>query len=149
MDTFKSEGLRNAGMVPERPLDEAKWEAWLAKGRAQDRRDSVARLQVLTWATVTVLLAAAGFWPHAGTVEIGIRFLVMVGAVAVMAQAFQAGHYAVSALFAAVALFYNPVMPAFHSTGDWQRAAVVASAILFGASLAWPARTIARTKLHA
>ena len=149
MDSFEADGLRDAGFVPERPLDEAKWEAWVAKGRTQDERDSVVRAQAATWTTVAVLLAAAGFWPHTGSVEIAIRFLVMIGAVVVMAHAFQKRNYAVAALFGAVALFYNPVMPAFYATGDWQRAAVVMSAILFGASLAWPARTVARTRLHA
>jgi len=145
----ESEGLPNTGILPVQALDERKWEAWLAKGRAQDLRDSVARTRAFMWATVAVLLAAAGFWPHASPVEIGIRFLATVGAIAAMFQAFYARNYAVGALFGAVALFYNPVAPVFHFSGDWQRAAVVASAVLFGAALAWPVRTIARAKVNA
>jgi hypothetical protein len=150
MDAFvETEELRNAGVPSPRPLDETKWQAWLAKGRAQDQIDSAARTGALKWTAVAGLLAAAGFWPHAGSVEIGIRFLVTVGAMVVMSQAFRARSYAVAALFGVIALLYNPVAPVFQFSGDWQRGVVVASAILFGASLAWPTGTLARKKLHA
>jgi hypothetical protein len=69
--------------------------------------------------------------------EVVVRFLVTAGALVVMFQASQARHYAVAAVFGALALFYNPVAPAFGFSGDWQHAAVVASAVPFVASLAW------------
>ena len=43
-----------------KPLDEAVWQAWLAKGRAQDQRRSAARIEALKRAGIVGLLAAAG-----------------------------------------------------------------------------------------
>lgn len=44
------------------PLDEAVWQAWVAKGRAQDLRSSAVRIKALKWASIVGLLAAAGLW---------------------------------------------------------------------------------------
>ena len=43
-----------------RPLDEAVWQAWVAKGRVQDRRGSAARATAAEWVSIAGLLAAAG-----------------------------------------------------------------------------------------
>lgn len=115
-----------------RPLDEAVWQAWVAKGRAQDRRSSAAGIKAVKWASIAGLLAAAGLWSHLAPFEVVVRFLVTASAMVVMFQAFQARDYAVAAVFG-----YNPVAPAFSFSGDWQRAVVVASAVPFVASLAW------------
>ena len=121
-----------------RPLDEAVWQAWVAKGRAQDRRSSAARIEAVKGASIAGLLAAAGLWSHLAPFEVVVRFLVTASAMVVMFQAFRARYYAVAAVFGALALFYNPVVPAFSFSGDWQHAVVVASAVPFVASLAWP-----------
>src|SRR6266496_2171643 len=143
----ESEELQNAWVPPAaRPLDEAVWQAWVAKGRAQDQRSSAWRTKAMKWASIAGLLAAAGIWSHLGPFEVVVRFLVTASAMVVMFQAFQARHYAVAAMFGALALIYNPVAPAFSFSGDWQRAIMAASAVLFVASLAWPTRRIARTE---
>jgi hypothetical protein len=54
-----------------------------------------------------------------------------------MSQALHAKNYAFAAVFGIVALLYNPVVPAFTFSGDWQRAVVVASGLPFVASLVW------------
>ena len=102
----------------------------------------------MKWASIAALLAAAGLWSHLAPFEFAVRFLVTAGAMVVMFQAFQLRRYAVAALFGALALFYNPVAPAFNFSGDWQRAVVVASAIPFVASLALRNATKARTEHH-
>ena len=91
----------------------------------------------MKWASIAGLLAAAGLWSHLAPFEVVVRFLVTAGAMVVLFQAFQARHYAVAAVFGALAVFYNPVAPAFSFSGDWQRAAVAASAVPFVAALAW------------
>jgi len=100
----------------------------------------------MKWASTAGLLAAAGIWSHLGPFEVVVRFLVTASAMVVMFQAFQARHYAVAAMFGALALFYNPVAATFSFSGDWQRAVVAASAVLFVASLAWPIGRIVRTE---
>jgi hypothetical protein len=71
---------------------------------------------------------------------------VAASAMVVMFEALQARYYTVAAVFGALALFCNPVAPAFSFSGDWQRAVVVTRAIPFGASPAWPNGRIPRTK---
>ena len=114
------------------------WEAWIAKGRAQDRRSSATRIKAVKWASIAGLLAAAAFWSHLAPFEVVVRFLVIGSAMVLMFQAFQVKYYAVSVAFGMLALCYNPVAPAFSFSGDWQRALVGASAVPFMASLVWP-----------
>jgi hypothetical protein len=119
-------------------LNEAVWQAWVAKGRAQDRRSSATRIRVVKWTSIAVLLAATGLWSQVAPFEVGVRFLVTASAMALAFQAFQAKYYAVSAAFGVLALCYNPVAPVFSFSGDWQRAVVGASTVPFIASVVWP-----------
>jgi len=87
------------------PLGEVAWRAWLARGHSQNRRDSAARISTVKWASIAVLLGAAGLWFHLAPFEVAVRFLVTAGAVFVLFQALQARYYAVSAVFGALAVF--------------------------------------------
>jgi hypothetical protein len=120
-----------------KPLDESVWQAWMVKGRAQDRRSSAKRVKAVKWVSAAALLAGAGLWSRLMPYEVVVRFIVAAGAIVVIFQAFHARHYAFAAVFGALALLYNPVMPVFSFSGDWQRAVVAASAAPFAASLAW------------
>jgi hypothetical protein len=143
----ESEGSKSAWVPPAaRPLDEAVWQAWVAKGRSHDRRSSAARIKAVKWASIAGLLAAAGLGSHLAPFEVVVRFLVAASAMVVMFQALQGRYYAVAAVFGALAVFYNPVVAAFTFSGDWQRAVVVASAVPFMVLLAWPNRRNARTE---
>ena len=44
-----------------RPLDEVVWQAWVAKGRARDKRRKALGIKVLKLTGILALLAAAGF----------------------------------------------------------------------------------------
>jgi len=44
-----------------RPLDEAVWKAWLAKNRAEERRDAAARMRLLKVIALLLLAAVALF----------------------------------------------------------------------------------------
>ena len=87
-------GLQGSRRVWERPLakplDEAVWQAWVAKGRAQERRSSDARVKAVKWVSIAGLLAAAGLWSHLTPYEVVVRFIVAAGAMVVMFQAFHA-----------------------------------------------------------
>jgi hypothetical protein len=120
-----------------KPLDEAVWQAWVVKGRAQERQRSDARMKAVKWVSIAGLLAAAGLWSYLMPYDVVVRFIVALGALVVMFQAFHARHYAFSAVFGALALLYNPVAPIFSFSGDWQRAVVVTSAVPFVLALAW------------
>jgi hypothetical protein len=118
-------------------LDEVVWQAWLKKGRAENRRDSAARVKALTWVSIAALLmAAAGLWSHPGLFDVVVRFIVVAGALVLMAGAFHAKNYPVAALFGALVVLYNPVAPLFGFSGGWQCAVLAASSIPFIASAA-------------
>ena len=124
-----------------KPLDEAVWNTWVAKGYAEDRHARAAFVKGVKCVAIAGLLTVAVLWSHLGPFDLAVRFIVAAGAMVVMVQAFHAKHYAIAAVFGALALLYNPVAPAFSFSGDWQRAVVLASALPFVASLAWPSRT--------
>src|SRR5690349_20812884 len=92
-----------------KPLDEAAWQAWSARGRAHDWRSSAARISVVKWASIAALVGAAGFWSHLAPFEIALRLLLTAGAMVILFQGLQARDYVVSAAFAVLAVFYNPV----------------------------------------
>jgi uncharacterized protein DUF6804 len=122
--------------VREPPLDEAVWQAWVRKGRAQEERSYAARMKAVKWISLAGLLlaAAAGLWSDLTPYDI-VRFVVAAGAMVLMFRAFHARQYAFAPVFGALALLYNPVAPVFSFSGAWQRALVVASAAPFVASL--------------
>ena len=120
-----------------KPLDEAVWQAWKAKGRARDRQGRETRVKALKWGSIVALLAIAGLWSQLASYDILIRFVLAAAGVAMMFEAFNKRQYALGAVFAGLALLYNPVAPVFSFSGNWQRALVVASAIPFVTSLAW------------
>lgn len=123
--------------LPSKPLDEAVWQAWIAKGRTQDRHDSASRIKAVKWISIAGLLAAAGLWPQLARYEVAVRFLVAMGALALMVHAFETHRYALTGVFGALAFLYNPVMPVFGLSGNWQHALVLASTIPFALSLTW------------
>lgn len=137
--SVESQRPREAWTPPaSEPLNEAVWEAWFPKGRAQDRRSSATRIKAVKWASIAALLTVAGLWSHVAPFDGVVRFLVTAGAMVLMFQTFQEKDYAVSLAFGVLAVCYSPVTPTFSFSGDWQRAAVGASAVPFIASLVWP-----------
>jgi hypothetical protein len=120
-----------------KPLDEAVWQAWIAKGRARDRQGRETRIRALKWGSIVTVLAVSGLWSQLASYEIVIRCVLAAAAVGMMFEAFNKRQYALGAVFASLALLYNPVAPVFSFSGNWQRALVVATAIPFVTSLAW------------
>ena len=113
------------------------WQAWVAKGRSRDLRKSAARVKAVKWVAIAVLLVTAAQGSHLTPYHVVFRFVVAGAALVVMSQALHVKNYALAAVFGVVALLYNPVVPAFNLSGDWQRAVAVASALPFLASLVW------------
>ena len=124
--------------APSEPLNEAVWQAWVAKCRAQDRRRTAMRIRAVKWVSIAGLLVAAGAWSQIAPFEAMLRFLVTATAIVLIVQALQSKFYAVAVAFGVLALCYNPVAPAFSFSGDWHRAFVGASVVPFIASLVWP-----------
>jgi hypothetical protein len=122
-------------MPPVKPLDEAVWKAWVARGRAQNRLDSAARVRAVEWVSVAALLAAAALWSHVAPYETAVRFIVCGGAMVATFQVIRR-HYLLAPVFGALALIYNPVAPVLSFSGGWQQVVVAASTAPFLSSLA-------------
>jgi hypothetical protein len=119
------------------PLDEALWQAWVARGRSADERGREVRLRAMKVGVIAGLLFAAILWSRAAPFEVVVRFMVGAGAIAVMIQSLRTGRYVFAPVFAALVVLFNPIAPVFEFSGDWQRALLIASAAPFVASLAW------------
>ncbi|MGO4882373.1 MAG: DUF6804 family protein [Bryobacteraceae bacterium] len=124
-----------AATPPGQPFNEPAWQAWTAKGRADDRRSDLAHGKLVRWIPIAALLVAAALWSQIAPYETAVRFIVAAGATVVMFQALHEKHYAVAAVFGALALLYNPVLPVFSFSDGGRRALVIASVIPFAASL--------------
>jgi hypothetical protein len=113
------------------------WQAWVAKGRAQDRRSSEVRIRAGKWVSIAALLAAELLGSHLAPFDILVRSIVTGGALVILLQAFQTRRYVCAVIFGALALLYNPVALVFRFSGGWQLAVVVVSAAPFVESLRW------------
>jgi hypothetical protein len=126
------------GLPQAKPLDEWVWQAWVLKGRAQDERSHAAGVKAVTWISlVTLVLVAAGFCSYITPYDVAVRFLLAAAGLGLMFRACHMRHYAFTAVFGALALLYNPVMPVFRFSGEWQSAFVMATTIPFIVSLTW------------
>ena len=119
------------------PLDESVWQAWVLKGRAQEERSHAAGIKVVTWISLVTLILVSGFGSYIRPYDVAVRFLLAVGSVVLLFEAFHSRHYAFAIVFGALALLYNPVAPVFRFSGEWQSVFVMASAVPFIGSLAW------------
>jgi hypothetical protein len=117
--------------------DDAIWNAWVAKGRAREHRNTARRVQAVKFAATAVLLVLASFWVDLAQYAVVIRFGVAISAVVLAFAQFHAKRYAISALFGVLALVYNPLAPVFDFAGEWQRILVVASSLCFIGSMFW------------
>lgn len=122
---------------PAKQLDEAVWQAWVARGRARDLQASAARLKTVKSFSIAALLIAAGVWSELSPYQMVVSFLVAAGALVVMFQAVHTGRYVFAAVFTALVALYNPVIPIISFSDEWQRVVVVTSALPFVASLSW------------
>lgn len=123
-----------------RPLDETVWRAWLNKNLLQERQSARARIKAVKWACIGVLMAAAVmssyvFLPYVSSYQAVVRFAIGLGAIVMMFESLRTRQYAFTALFAAIVLLFNPVVPTFPLAGN--RLILLASALPFVASLVW------------
>jgi hypothetical protein len=120
-----------------KPLDEARWEAWKEKGRAQDRKRHLAQVIVVRCVALGILLTAAVLGSRLAPYELLVRSAVFASLLALTWQAVRARQLALAAAFGLVAMLYTPIAPAFHFASGWDRAFLAASSIPLVAFLVW------------
>lgn len=115
-------------------LDRA-WGRWQAKNRRQDIADETLHAKLIKYASITVLLVAIAGWSYAADYHILVRFAVCACAVRIALLAIAARQYSWTAVFAGMALLYNPLFPVFALSGRTDLLIVAASIAPFVASL--------------
>ena len=131
-------GVRHASVqAPLAELNEAVWQAWIAKGRRLDARRVRTRLETVKLVSALVLLAGAGLWSYVASYDVVFRFAATMAACFVMFHAILSRHYALAALFAAVALLFNPLTQLFSASDDLKRVLLAISSMPFIVSLGW------------
>lgn len=119
------------------PLDEAEWNAWLARGDAHYHRRLVTVLKVVKSICVATLLGVAALGVYLSAYEVVPRFIVTAGSLLVMIQTLRCRRKVAMGVFVAMALLYNPILPVFSFSGEWQRSLVALSALPFVIALGW------------
>jgi hypothetical protein len=95
--------------------------------------------KIMKWITMATLLTAAMLWGSAANSQLPqflLGCVVCFGASVVVMQAVQARKYVWAGGFAAIALFFNPLVPILPFDGGWGRMLVLVSIVPFAVSLA-------------
>ena len=91
--------------------------------------------EVMKWVCIAALLLALVFWGSIANYQTELNVVVSVAAAVVVIQALQARKYRWAAGFFAIALLFNPVVPAFRLAGALGLSLVVLSIAPFAVSL--------------
>jgi len=139
-NTIEFQGARELQAHSQKPLDETVWRAWLGKNLLQERQRAAARIRALKWVCIGVLMFSGVassyiFTPQVSAYQAVVRFAIGLGAIVIMFESLRARQYAFTALFAAVVLLFNPVVPTFAFAGNW--VILFAGELSFLASLVW------------
>ncbi len=111
------------------------WHNWQEMNRLQDLHGVALRAKLTKYASIAVLLLAAGFWSYAADYQALVGFVVCAGAVRVTFLAAAVGRHDWASLFVGIAVLYNPLFPLFALVGRLEFSLVIASATAFAASL--------------
>ena len=126
------------------PLDEGRWQAWLAKGRDRERRGRLRANNAVRWGSMAALLVGAVLGVQLAPYEVVARFAITAGAVAMMVHTVRERQFAFAAAFGIIAALFNPVAPLVSFSAGWERAFAAASTIPFIAPHLWGNRRQAR-----
>ena len=91
--------------------------------------------KTITWLAIAALLATIAFWSSAPNFQTELNLVVTVAAAIAVVRTFQAKQYRWAAGFLAVALLFNPALPAFRLVGSVSLALVVLAIATFAVSL--------------
>ena len=113
---------------------------WLNKNILKDETRAAGRIKTVKWVCIGLLLATATISSHllplyVTSYEAVVRFAIVLGAIAILFESLPPRQYAFTALFAAVVVLFNPLVPMF--TLAQNRLVLVASVLPFVASLLW------------
>ena len=123
-----------------KPLDEAVWRAWIEKNLEEERSRAAARTRAVNWICIGVLASAVVTSSHLSLIYVPayqavVRLAIGVGATVIMFDHIRARNRGFTALFAAMVLLFNPLLPVFALSRN--ESTLLASILPFVASLLW------------
>jgi hypothetical protein len=138
--TIHFESPRDSQAHSSKPLDENVWRAWLNKNLLGERQRAAARIRAVKWTCIGLLLASAvvlsySFTPYVSAYQTVVRVVIWLGATILLLESLRARQYAFTALFAAIVLLLNPVLPILALSENWP--VLLTSLLPFVASLFW------------
>ena len=83
----------------------------------------------------TAIVSSYVLTPYVPAYQAVVRFAIGLGAIIMMVEGRRTRQYAFTALFAAIVMLFNPVVPTFAFAGNWL--ILLASVLPFVASLVW------------
>lgn len=87
-DLFTQQGSGPASeRLTAKPLDEARWQAWMAKGRAHDVRVRGRAISAVKWVLIAALIAFAALWSQLARHEVILTSVILLGGVLVTGHA--------------------------------------------------------------
>jgi hypothetical protein len=133
-----------------KPLDETVWRAWLEKNRVEEAQRAIARIQVVKWTCIGVLIASGVVSsyissPYDSAYQAVVSFAIALGAIVLIIESLRARQYSFTILFAAIVLLFNPILPTFALAGSGLF--LFASVLPFVASLIWMKERSRRAKV--
>lgn len=139
-NTIEFQVTRDLQTHTSKPLDETVWRAWLEKNRVEGAQSAVARIQIVKWTCIGVLIASGVVssyisTPYDSAYQAVVRFAIALGATVLMFESLRGRQYSFTVLFAALVLLFNPVLPPFALAGTGLF--LIASVLPFVASLIW------------
>jgi hypothetical protein len=138
--TIHFKGPRDSQAHSSKPLDETVWRAWLKKNLLEERQRAAARIKAGEWTSsgvlmVTAVVSSYVLTPYVSAYQTAVRVVIALGAIIMMFESLRARQYTFAALFAAIVLLFNPVLPKVPLLGNWL--ILLAGVLPFVASLVW------------
>jgi hypothetical protein len=123
-NTFEFQESRELQSPSQKTPNETMWRLVGTESSAGKTACSRAPIKAVKWACVGVLMLSVVaslyiFTPYVSAYQAVVRFAIGLSAIAIIFESLRARQYAVAALFAAVVLLFNPVIPTFALAGNW------------------------------
>lgn len=120
------------------PVDEARWNRWLASNAAREIRDAAGWMTGVKLTAIAAVAATMLLWTHVAPYQLPLRFAISICALAALNQSARAKRYALAVLFLAVLIIYNPLYAIFQTASGWPLPVPLFALVAFAASLFWP-----------
>ena len=127
----------SAGAESVSKIDESVWKAGQHRSRLKSERAAGARLATVRIFAAAALLGALVLFMNSSQFGLALKTVVAAGAAAVAYYALSTRRYGIAAVFAGIAVLFNPFFAIFNLAGVWGAGSLLAAMCAFLVSLIW------------